>query len=163
MLTAVRFLELLALSLWLGAMIFFAFIVAPAAFAVLPTRQLAGDLVGLVLARLHILGLLCAVVYLLSLLIEQRLTGGSLRAVAVPIALVAVILLLTFAGHYFLGERMTSLRSEMRAAFGSIDHTPRTHALRVRFNRYHQLSTLLMGTNLVLLLGLLGLSVRRLR
>ncbi|MFB3127344.1 MAG: DUF4149 domain-containing protein, partial [Candidatus Acidiferrales bacterium] len=43
MLTAARIVETLALGLWLGSMVFLSFVVAPAAFAVLPSRELAGQ------------------------------------------------------------------------------------------------------------------------
>ena len=40
------FIETLLLSLWLGAMVFFSFAVAPSAFAVLQSRHLAGLIVA---------------------------------------------------------------------------------------------------------------------
>src|ERR1043166_7406491 len=42
----VAFIEALMLTVWLGAMIFFSVAVAPSAFAVLPTRALAGQVVS---------------------------------------------------------------------------------------------------------------------
>jgi len=41
--------QVVALAAWLGAAALFAASVAPAAFAVLPSRSLAGDVVGRVL------------------------------------------------------------------------------------------------------------------
>lgn len=163
MLTALRFLELLALGLWLGALVFFSFMVAPAAFAVLPSRQLAGDLVGHLLPRLHLLGYLCGTVYLVALGVEQRLTQGSLRAVALPMLLVAAILVMTAVSQFGLEPRLAGLRAEMTAAFGAIDQVPRDHPLRVSFGRFHQVSALLLTANLLLVLVVLGLTVRRLR
>ncbi|MFQ5777372.1 MAG: DUF4149 domain-containing protein [Terriglobia bacterium] len=162
MLTLMRFLQVLALALWLGGTVFLSFFVAPAAFAVLPTRQLAGDLVGQLLPRLYLLSYACAVVYLLALLFEQRLVSGSLRGLVLPVALVVVMLFLLLFNHLYLGERMANLRAEMTAAFGSIDQTPREYALRLRFNRYHGVSSLLLTADLLLLVGLLALTVRRL-
>ena len=67
------FLALLALGLWLGALLFFAAGVAPNAFAVLgPVTgggALAGDIVGRALMTLHVLGLAFALAFLLA-------TGG---------------------------------------------------------------------------------------
>jgi hypothetical protein len=163
MLTALRFLEFLSLGLWLGALVFFAFIVAPAAFAVLPTREQAGNLVAVVLPRLHLFGMACAGVYLLALFFEQRLTGGSLRTLVLPAAVVGVVVLGTLYSHYGLGGQLADLRAEMIATFGSVDQTPRDHALRLRFGRLHGFSSLLMSVNLLLVLGLLFLAVRRLR
>lgn len=124
---------------------------------------MAGQLVGSTLPRLHLLGTLCGALFLLCLVVEQRLLGTSLRAVALPIGLVAVLLLGTFYDHYFLGERLVNLRAEMKTAFGSIDQTPGDHILRVAFNRYHRVSALLLAAHMVLVLGLLALTVRRLR
>jgi uncharacterized membrane protein len=162
MLTAVRFLEVLALGLWLGGMVFFAFVVAPAAFAVLPTRQQAGDLVAWVLPRLHFLGFVCGVAYLAGLFAEQRLTGGG-RGWMVAAALTVVALLLILINHYGLGGQMAELRAQMTAVFGGVDQTPRDHALRLRFGRLHGYSSLLLSANLLLVLSLLVLTVRRFR
>lgn len=163
MLTAARFLELLALGLWLGGMVFFAFIFAPAAFAALPTREQAGNLVGLLLPRLYLLGTLCAAAYLVGLLWEQRLTGAGLRSLLLPVALVVVALLIILYSHYGLGERLAALRAEMTSTFGSVDATPRDHALRVAFGRLHGLSTLLLLTVQILVLALMFLIVKRWR
>ena len=163
MLTAARIVETLALGLWLGSMVFLSFVVAPAAFAVLPSRELAGQLVGHTLARLYLLGYVCGALFLLALVVEQRLSGASLRAVALPIGLLAAMLLLIFCNQYFLGERLAALRTEMTATFGSIDQTPRDHALRAAFGRYHGVSAVLMSANMLLTLVLFVLTVRRFR
>jgi hypothetical protein len=44
--------RLTLLGLWLGAMAFFSFVVAPSAFAVLPQQQMAGALVSRTLGAL---------------------------------------------------------------------------------------------------------------
>ena len=48
-----RFLMLLSLVVWIGGLIFFAFVLAPTAFSVLPTSHLAGNVVGRALGKLH--------------------------------------------------------------------------------------------------------------
>ena len=50
-----RFLMLLSLVVWLGGVIFLAFVLAPTAFSpgLLPTRHLAGSIVGRSLDLLH--------------------------------------------------------------------------------------------------------------
>jgi len=40
-----RYLMLLSLIVWIGGLIFFAFVLAPTAFHVLPSTQLAGNVV----------------------------------------------------------------------------------------------------------------------
>src|SRR5215813_11109371 len=60
-----RTLMLLALIVWIGGIIFFAFVVAPTLFTVLPTTQMAGDVVSVSLNRLHYIGLVAGVVFLI--------------------------------------------------------------------------------------------------
>jgi len=162
MVTALRVVELLSLSLWLGGLVFFAFFVAPAAFAVLPSRHLAGSLVGWLLPRVHLLGLVCGLVFLAALAFEQRLGGGGLRAALVPAVLILLVLLSSGVNHYALAGPMADLRAEMKAGFGGVDQTPPDHALRARFGRLHGYSSLLLTANLLLVLGLFVLAVRRL-
>ncbi len=58
---------------------------------------------------------------------------------------------------------MAGLRAEMKAGFGGVDRTPADHALRVAFNRLHRYSVWFMTADLLLVLALLGVTVRRLR
>jgi len=55
-----RILRTLALTLWLGGILFFGAVLAPTAFRVLPTIHDAGLVVGASLASLHHIGLICA-------------------------------------------------------------------------------------------------------
>ncbi len=52
-----RFLTVLVAGGWFGAMILFAFVVAPTAFGVLPGAEVAGSLVGPVLRVIHLFGI----------------------------------------------------------------------------------------------------------
>src|SRR5438132_10751743 len=58
--------EALLLTLWLGGMIFFSLAVAPTVFAVLPTRELAGQVVNSLIGKLEWIGLVCGPLLLLS-------------------------------------------------------------------------------------------------
>lgn len=62
-----RWVMLLSLGLWLGAIFFFSIAVAPSVFGILGSvsdgRTLAGDIVGRSLAALHYLGLTCGLAY----------------------------------------------------------------------------------------------------
>lgn len=51
-----RAISWLLLGGWIGAWVLFAFVVAPTAFRVLPSTQIAGQLIGPVLATLHLYG-----------------------------------------------------------------------------------------------------------
>ena len=64
--SSLRYLMLLSLIVWIGGLIFFAFVLAPTAFQVLPTTHLAGNVVGRALNKLHYIAIVCAIVFLLS-------------------------------------------------------------------------------------------------
>jgi len=53
--------ETIVLAVWIGAALLFTLVVAPAAFAVLPTRTLAGALVGRVLPVIFYAGVVAGV------------------------------------------------------------------------------------------------------
>jgi len=152
MTTILRFLEILALGTWVGAIVFLSFVVAPGAFATLATREQAGALVGMVLARLHLLGYLAGVVALAARGSRMRSASALIGPVGIAIIL---MLVLTLVSQQFISARMADLRAQMTAAHGSIDATPRGSALRVAFGRLHGASTAVELA--VLLLGLSAL------
>jgi uncharacterized membrane protein len=146
--TILRFLEFLSLGTWVGSILFLSFVVAPGAFATLGSRELAGAMVGMALARLHMLGLMAGVVYLLS----RVALAKSLSALASAAALLVVAMLaLTLVSQHAVSPRMAQLRIEM----GSVDATPHDHPLRAEFHRLHRVSVQLEVV--VLLAGLAAL------
>jgi uncharacterized membrane protein len=80
-----RFLMLLSLVVWIGGLIFFAFVLAPSAFAILPTRHIAGNLVGRTLGVLHWMGIFSGLIFLASSLLYNQLT--PVRLVPLPPAM----------------------------------------------------------------------------
>jgi uncharacterized membrane protein len=143
-----RFVRVFALGTWLGAIIFFSFAVAPGVFALLKSRDEAGAMVGFALARLHLIGVIAAVVCLLAALI----LGRSFKALVKPAALaVTAMLFLTLASARIVIPRMDALRTQM----GSIEATPANDSRRVEFDKLHGISVKLEGS--VLLLGLLAM------
>jgi hypothetical protein len=62
--TILHFLEFLSLGTWVVSILFLSFVVAPGAFATLGSRELAGVMVRMALARLHMLGLMAGFLYL---------------------------------------------------------------------------------------------------
>ena len=145
------FLQTLSLTLWLGAIVFFSFLVAPAAFSALPSRHLAGTLVSLVLTRLHQMGMVAGLLYLASGVVLSAVAPLAPRVLSPRHLLVVLMLVLTMASQWFVSPRLVGLRGEMV----SIDATPGDSPLRVEFNRLHRWSVWLeAGT---LLLGLAAL------
>src|SRR6476469_1837440 len=94
-----RFLVLLSLIVWLGGLIFFP-VVAQTAFSVLPTRQLAGTVVGRSLGILHWMGLVSGVVFLGRALLLSRLSNGEAHIFAARNVLVCLMLLLTLVSQF---------------------------------------------------------------
>src|SRR6266478_6536446 len=145
--TVLRSIEFLCLGLWLGSDVFRSFVVAPGAFRVLGSRDAAGALVGFALGRMHLLGVICGVVFLLARLARTR-TFASFVA---PVALCVVLMVaLTVASQVGVSPRMAMLRVQM----GSIQATAEYSPLFAEFRRLHQISVSLESG--VLLAGIVA-------
>ncbi len=143
-----RYLMLLSLIVWLGGLIFFALVVAPAAFAVLPTTHVAGNLVGRTLGILHWMGIFSGLVFLASSLLYSYLTRGTPHAFAARHILIVLMLALTLISQFGIIPRMDTLRASM----GEIDSVSPDNPSRLQFDTLHLWSTRVEGG--VLLLGL---------
>ena len=138
---------LLSLVVWIGGIIFFA-IMAPAAFHVLPTRLLAGTLVGNLLTKLHWIAIVSGLVYLVSSLAYSRITDGEAHVFAVRHMLICGMLALTLISQFWITPRMLTLRAQV----ANFDAATLNQPARVQFDALHVWSTRLEIT--VLLLGL---------
>jgi hypothetical protein len=148
-----RFLQFLSLGCWLGSIVFF-IVFTQGIFSVMPTKDLAGVVVGYSLARLHIMGIGAGCVYLIATVALER----SVTALARPAALlVFVMILCTVASQYGVIARMDGLRAQM----GSVDATASGNPLRVAFDRLHQYSVRLESAVLFSGLAALYLTARR--
>ena len=141
---------LLSLIVWLGGLIFFAFVVAPAAFSVLPTRHLAGNVVTRSINGLHWIGIIAGVVYLLGSILYARITTGTAHIFAVRNVIIILMLALTLISQFGIIPRMDGLR----ASVGEIDAVPPDNPIRMQFDALHVWSTRVEGG--VLLLGLVA-------
>jgi hypothetical protein len=146
-----RFFMLLALVLWVGGIIFLAFVEAPVAFTpgLLPTRHLAGAVVGNSLDRLHYIGIASGIVFLITSMIYARMTEGSLRPLALRHILIVLMLLLTSISQFDVSPKMHALRAQA----GVIDSLTMDNPVRREFDRLHVWSEKLEEA--VLLLGLI--------
>ena len=124
-------------ALWLGAAAFFTLAVAPSAFAALPSRELAGAVVGRVLPVLFWSG---AVVGLASLALEARtrLPGHRRARLAAASSIVAACLI----AQVGIAPRIAALRAEMREPLATLAPT---HPQRVAFGRLHMFSVAWLG------------------
>jgi uncharacterized membrane protein len=143
-----RYLMLLSLVVWVGGGIFFAFVLAPTAFQVLPNSHLAGNVVGRSLGKLHWLAIISGIVFLISSLAYNRLMNGTAHVLAMRNLLVCLMLVLTLVSQFWIIPRMDTLR----AAVGDFAAVPLNNPQRVQFDALHVWSTRVEGA--VLLLGL---------
>jgi hypothetical protein len=126
----------LLLAAWLGAGILFAAVVAPAAFAVLPSRSLAGALVGRVLPVLFLAGIGMA---LLALVLDRAPWG---RLFGVRRAALATVALACAVAQFGVAPRIDRVRRQID---GPIEQLPPDDARRVAFGRLHAISVGWLG------------------
>ncbi len=143
-----RYLMLLSLVVWIGGLTFFAFVLAPTAFHVLPNTHLAGTLVGRALGKLHWIGIVSGLVFLASSLFYSRLADGALHLFATRHVLMCLMLALTLISQFWIIPRMDTLR----ASVGDFASVAVDNPERVQFDALHLWSTRVEGG--VLLLGL---------
>jgi uncharacterized membrane protein len=128
-----RYLMLLSLIVWLGGLIFFAFVLAPTAFSVLPSRHLAGTIVGRSLGTLHWMGIISGIFFLASSILHNRVSKGTVHLFAARHLLICLMLVLTLISQFGIIPRMDTLR----ASIGEIDSVP----ARTQFDALHVWST----------------------
>lgn len=147
--------EIAVLALWLGAALFFAAAVAPALFAVLPTRTLAGLVVGRVLPSLLFAGLtIGALVAALELLSSgagwspTRFACGAIVTGACGVA------------QFFVGPRIERLRA---AIAGPLESLSADDPRRIQFGRLHGWSVAWLGLAMLAAAVALVVSARTLQ
>jgi uncharacterized membrane protein len=158
--SVVRWLMLLSLVVWVGGIVFFAFVLAPTVFhpGILPSRQLAGAVVSRSLGILHWMGLACGAVFVVTSMVDSQLTTGFAAPFAARNLLIYAMIVLTLISMFAISTRMLALRNDM--VF--IDNVPHDDYRRVEFNRLHVWSTRLESAVLLLGLAVIFLTSRRL-
>jgi hypothetical protein len=153
-----RYLMLLSLAVWMGGLIFFGFVLAPTAFAVLPTRQLAGNVVGKSLIGLHWLAIVSGIVFLITSLLYSKMATGKLQPMASRNLLIVLMLILTLISQFAIIPKMDSLRTSI----GEIDSVPSDNPARMQFDGLHVWSTRVEGGVLLLALALTYVTAQQL-
>ena len=145
--------RLTILGLWLGAMAFFSFVVAPSAFAVLQQQQLAGALVSRTLGALEIIGIIAGAI-LIALLFFSKERDRAFLYELIALALMTVSMLVS---HFVVSRRMHDLRMSL----GEIAQVAANDPARVEFDRLHQYSVWLMGFDILGAIALIVYLARR--
>jgi uncharacterized membrane protein len=131
-----RTVEFLCLSLWLGSDVFLSFVVAPGAFRILASRDQAGAVVGYSLGWMHMIGVICGVLFLVVRFLRMRSTA---TLVAPATLCVILMILFTVVSQRAVSPRMAQLRVQM----GSIEKTAEGDARLAEFQKLHRRSVLL--------------------
>jgi Domain of unknown function (DUF4149) len=154
-----RFLMLLALIVWIGGIVFFAFVEAPTLFSVLPSTRMAGDLVSVSLTKLHWMGLISGIIFLFCSLAYNSLKHARVKPFAASHILFALMLVLTAYSQFGITPRMREIRARIESMSNpSITWDDKAFT---EFSHEHQLSTWTEGTILILGIGVVGLTARR--
>lgn len=152
-------LSLLALGLWLGALLLFVQ-VAAIAFGSLPSLFLnpaeglhaAGLVVGGTLRHLHYMGLICGVLFLIfSFMLKARVRWHCVVPQAV---LVLIMVVLTAYSQFSIIPRMDIAQA---AAGGNVAALPDSSPGRIQFDQLHRESVHIEG--LVLILGFIAFAL----
>jgi hypothetical protein len=132
--------RLLLVALWLGGAVFFSFVVAPSAFAVLPQRELAGAIVTRTIAVANVGGFVAS---LAALALGFFANGGAARRRSRLVETVALALVAICCGvsQWVVSARMLALRAAMGRP---IDAVAADDPARAAFNSLHGYSVGLM-------------------
>ena len=139
------------LAAWVGASLLVAAVVAPAAFAVLPTRTLAGALVGRVLPVVFWSGMILGGV--IALLGRQLAAGRFGMGAAMLLAGACAV------AQIGVAPRIEALRVSIG---GPVDALGVADPRRMTFGRMHGLSVLLMGLGMAAAFVLIVILARHL-
>jgi hypothetical protein len=130
--------RLTLLAFWLGAATIFSAVVAPALFDVLPTRTLAGLVVGRVLPVIFYAGIVIAMV---NVVIDLRGSRSAGR-----LAADAAMFLTCAAAQFVVSPRIERVRGSIGGAIEQLDAAdPR----RLEFGRLHAVSVGLLGIAMI--------------
>jgi uncharacterized membrane protein len=136
--TLLRLLQLLAIVTWVGGLLFFAFVLAPTAFATYPTVHEAGLIVGASLRVFDVVALVCGAVFLLATGILFGKAPMRIRGrYEIEFLLAAIMLLATAYIHFNI---LPSMDRDRDRANGDITSVPIDHPARIHFDELHKRS-----------------------
>lgn len=155
MATAIRFLRLLSIVVWVGGIVFFAFVLAPVAFHLLRSAHDAGIVVGGTLRVLDVIGIVCGIVFVAATVFIFR--GASKFVFTAEILLVAAMVAATAYIHW---DILPAMELDRVQAGGDIETAPLSSEAREHFELLHKRSEHVEGAVLFLGLGVVVLMAR---
>jgi Domain of unknown function (DUF4149) len=136
--------RLLLIALWLGAAMFFSFSLAPSAFGVLPSREMAGSVVSANLSVINYAGLIIGVIMLLSSFISVKGLVGWLERVLLLIFTIACAI-----GQFVISFQLSQIRSQVGRPMEELSPD---EPLRIAFDSLHQYSIWVLATAMIVVL-----------
>jgi hypothetical protein len=127
-------------ALWFGAAVFFTAAVAQSAFAVLPSRELAGAIVNRTLAILNYAGIVIGLILLASSVLKTEKVNRLKLWIEQ-----GLLLFLTAAcafGQFVIGARLHNIREQIGRP---IDEIAADDPLRIAFGALHGYSVLVLA------------------
>jgi hypothetical protein len=146
----------LLIALWLGAACFFSFAVAPSAFGVLPSRELAGSMVSRTLLIVNLIGLVIGLLLLTSSFVKQ--TGAKSFLIWTERLLLAVLLAACAVNQFVVAWWLSYVKAQMGKP---IDEVPLEDPLRMQFNNLHEYSVWILATAMIAALLAFFIIVRK--
>ena len=152
-----RTLRLLAIVVWVGGLVFFAFVEAPTAFHVMGTTRQFALLIGDSVGEWNVVGHACGFAFLLAsigLWFRTEPRGRSLLKVEV-----LLVVLMIAATMYLQTSAIPAMVRDRAAVGGDIADAPKDNPVRIDFDRLHGVSekvegaTLFLGLIVVLLMA----------
>jgi hypothetical protein len=128
----------LLLASWLGAALLAVAVVAPQAFAVLPSRSMAGTMIGRVLPVLFISGLVLSVTVGILAGSGRASAGGAFTALLSGAACAVA--------QFGIDPRIERLRADVG---GSLERLPADDPRRVAFGLLHGYSVAALGVSML--------------
>ncbi len=153
---ALRDVRLVLIALWFGAAVYFSFAVAPSAFSVLTSREMAGSVVSRTLSIVNVGGFIISLLLLATAFLFREL--ASKRAFYTELMLLGVIAAATFVGEWIIAARLHALRGAMGRP---VDEVALTDPLRVAFNSLHGYSVTALSLGMIAAVIVLLLVARR--
>ena len=147
-------LQIALLGLWVGVAGLFSFGVAPVAFSVLPTSQLAGAVVSNVLAGVEIIGICVGLLFL----VLSLASGRQKRLNAFDLIVIVLLILSMGASRFAVSPRLHQIREQFGDRLAGL---PADDAIRLSFDFLHKCSVGLLAFGLFSALVLLAVLIWR--
>lgn len=144
---AARILRLLALAVWLGAIVFFGAVVAPTAARTFGTTEQFADFIAASILRLHSVGLWCGI----AILVALRLLASRAYRMPVQAGLALLMMVVTFVSNRAI---ILPMEHDRQLAGGNISIMLPGSPIREDFDARHAWSTRVEGSILLLGIGL---------